>query len=74
MRNRREGVEIERLADFVSLVIKSPRVASEIADLLDVAPNTVRRWLDIFEAEGLMRRSGYRLMHNSLATVWVWAR
>jgi predicted ArsR family transcriptional regulator len=66
--------EIARQADFVALMVKRPRIASEVADLIGVSPNTVRGWLEIYAAEGLVRQTAEkRIVHNSAAAVWEWA-
>ena len=68
------GSEIERLAAYVYLMTRKPRIASELADLLGVQAATVRTWMTAFKSEGLVREAGERRVHNSAATVWEWVQ
>ena len=71
---KNEGIEVARQADFVSLLVKRPRVATELAELIGVSPQTVRGWLEVYEGEGLIRKAAEkRIVRNNRTTVWEWS-
>ena len=72
MKTRNTGVELERMADCITLLKRGPHAASEIAQQLGVRPASARRWCQTFEDKGHAQPTA-KLVRGQAAKAWEWA-
>lgn len=48
------------VAELVACLMKAPRTAADIPEMVDMSPPTVRAWLAAFNEAGVIRRKGIR--------------
>lgn len=52
------GITVDRMAFVVAMVVKQPRSALELSNLIGCKPDTVRCYLKALEDEGVLRHMG----------------
>ena len=65
--------ELERISDAITLLKRGPMTASEIANVLEVRPDSVRKWCRTFVDKGHAVEAGVKFIRNQPAQAWRWA-
>lgn len=60
-----------KIADIIMLLIKQPRTTRELSDLSGMHITTVKRYLDAFTDEGLLKKQESR--RGRIHFVYTWA-
>ena len=69
---KHEGGDIERLADFVTVMRQQPHSVREVAERLHVSQSSVRLWLRVFRDKGHIQEAAPVKYKNMWASRWVW--